>query len=349
MMRLPPRIIRRLVLAPLVVILAAVTVWTIPLQILVMVILALIPKVSRITRIITLLNFYLVLEGLALVVLFGSWVASGFGWKIHSPGFRRFHYGLIGWVLRALFRYGCWCMRLRIHYTGENIRDLAQDTPLVLASRHAGPGDSFILINAMINDFRRHPRIVIKDSLQWDPTIDAVMNRLPMVFVTPRSFTSDKRSQRMGRPAERIAGITKDMGDKDALVIFPEGGNFTPERRLRRIEQLREEEHHELADSAERMQHVLAPRPGGLFAAVDAQPRAGVVLVGHVGLEELVSFRSIWQALPMDKALIMKAWYIAPEEIAQGQAPRAEQLFGWWERIDRWIEETEVDPSLFRP
>ena len=39
------------------------------------------------------------------------------------------------------------------------------------------------------------------------------------------------------------------------------------------------------------MTHVLAPRPGGLLAALDAAPDADVVLVAHTGLDHLLTVR----------------------------------------------------------
>ena len=51
--------------------------------------------------------------------------------------------------------------------------------------RHAGPGDSFVLVHALVNWFDREPRIVLKDMLQWDPAVDVLLNRLPNRFITP--------------------------------------------------------------------------------------------------------------------------------------------------------------------
>ena len=97
-------------------------------------------------------------------------------------------------------------------------------------SRHAGPGDSFLLAHALINWYDREPRIVLKDSLQWDPAIDVLLNRLPNRFLVPGG----------GAKAEdEIAALATGLDDNDALVIFPEGGNFTPKRWERGIERLR--------------------------------------------------------------------------------------------------------------
>ena len=63
-----------------------------------------------------------------------------------------------------------------------------------------------------------------------------------------------------------------------------------------------------MAERAEAMTNVLAPRPGGFLAALDAAPDADVVLVAHTGLDHLLTVGDIWRELPMDKQLIMRWW-----------------------------------------
>lgn len=85
------------------------------------------------------------------------------------------------------------------------------------------------------------------------------------------------------------------------------------------------------------MRHVLAPRPGGLLAALDAAPDAGVIFVAHTGLDRLLTVADVWRELPMDKKLIMRWWSVDPEEIPGGRQERIDWLFDWWARIDGWI------------
>src|SRR5690606_12635568 len=88
---------------------------------------------------------------------------------------------------------------------------------LIAPSRHAGPGDALILVHHLLTDRRRRPRVVMKAALQLDPCIDIVANRMPNAFVSPG-----------GRAAEDIGRLAAGLGPRDALVLFPEGGNFTP-------------------------------------------------------------------------------------------------------------------------
>src|SRR5690606_27078261 len=43
------------------------------------------------------------------------------------------------------------------------------DRPLIVLSRHAGPGDALILVHHLLTDHRRRPRVVMKAALQLDP------------------------------------------------------------------------------------------------------------------------------------------------------------------------------------
>jgi hypothetical protein len=94
-----------------------------------------------------------------------------------------------------------------------------------------------------------------------------------------------------------------------------------------------------MAERAERMENVLAPRPGGLLAALDAAPDADVVLVAHTGLDHLTTVADVWRELPMDKRLLMRWWRVSRDEIPQDKEARIDWLFSWWERIDAWVEE----------
>ena len=134
-------------------------------------------------------------------------------------------------------------------------------------------------------------------------------------------------------------------------MIFPEGGNFTPERRQRSIDKLRRLGLEAMARRAERMENVLAPRPGGLLAALDAAPEADVVLVAHTGLDHLLTVRDIWRELPMDKQIIMRWWRVPRAEIPDDRDARIEWLFAWWEQIDAWVAEhrpVDLPPRTWR-
>ena len=183
--------------------------------------------------------------------------------------------------------------------------------PILVACRHAGPGDSFTLIHALMHWYAREPRVVLKNTLAWDPMIDVLLHRIPARFITPNPGAGqDLESQ--------IADLARGLDENDAFVIFPEGGNFTPRRRQRAIDRLRKLGMERMAERAEAMTNVLAPRPGGFIAALDAAPDADVVLVAHTGLDHMLTVGDVWRELPMDKQLVMRWWQVPREDIPAG-------------------------------
>jgi 1-acyl-sn-glycerol-3-phosphate acyltransferase len=336
-MPLPPRWLRRLVLAPAAVLLAFVVVTTLPAWLLLAA--AASPLVAgrmRPLRVLWIGVVYLVVDAAALIVMFVLWLVSGLGWKVRTPPFQRAHYVLCGWLLRVLYQQAQWALKLSIEIDGPDPDAAQPGRPELVVCRHAGPGDSFILIHALVNWYDREPRIVLKETLQWDPAVDVLLNRLPSRFIAPGPGTG-------GRPEapieEQVGALAHGLDSNDAFIIFPEGGNFTPGRRQRGIDRLRSLGLERMARRAERMRHVLAPRPGGLLAALEAAPDAGVIFVAHTGLDRLLTIADVWRELPMDKRLIMRWWSVDPGDIPRGRQERIEWLFDWWARIDRWIAE----------
>ena len=327
------RLLRRVVVAPAVVGLAVLVWVTLPAWLVVAAVLSpLLPGRWRALRLLWVVLLYLTCEAVLLVVLLGLWFASGLGRRVRSPYFEGIHYDLVQGVTWVFFREAQRVLALSIATDGPD-PDAHPGVPLLVACRHAGPGDSFILIHALMHWYAREPRVVLKDTLAWDPLIDVVLSRLPARFVDPRG----------GDIEHQIEELAHGLDEDDAFVIFPEGGNFTPARRRRGIERLHTLGLPAMARRAEELTHVLAPRPGGFLAALDGAPDADVVLVAHTGLDHLLTVRDVWRELPMDKRIVMRWWQVPREEIPAGRDERIEWLFDWWERIDTWIEENRTE------
>ena len=332
-MPLPPVWVRRLILAPMVVLLAVGMLTTLPVWLLVALAASpLVPGHLRVPRLVFLAIVYVVWDAAALVALAALWVASGFGWKIRDPAFQRAHYVLTGKFLGVLFWLARWSLHLAVDVVGTDPDTAIPGRPEIVVSRHAGPGDSFILIHALVNWFDREPRIVLKATMQWDPAVDVLLNRLPNRFISPGRNKSHNLE-------EEVGGLADGLDDNDAFVIFPEGGNFTPRRRIKAIAWLRTHGLSDMAERAENLRNLLPPKPGGLSAAIDAAPDAGVIFVAHTGLDRLMTVSDVWRELPMDKQLIMRFWSVPPEEVPAGEEERVVWLYDWWARIDSWIEE----------
>ena len=277
---------------------------------------------------------YLVVEVAGLAMALVLWMASGFGYTIGRPAFQRAHYTLLRVMLAAIDQVARQVFQVRIETDGAGWSPLDDGVPgspnaMIVLSRHAGPGDSFLLVRTLLDrDHLRRPRIVLKENLQLDPLVDVYLNRLPSVWIPGRP--SDEVMASIGR-------LAAGMGDEDALLIFPEGGNFTPGRRLRAIARLRAQGHGDRADQADAMPNVLPPRPGGVQAALAAAPGADVLFVAHTGLEHFSTVRDIWAGLPMDTTVRLRWDFVPASEVPRDPDDQVDWLYARWSDLDAWI------------
>jgi 1-acyl-sn-glycerol-3-phosphate acyltransferase len=272
---LPPRLIRRLVLAPLVVMLAV--------------------------------GFLVLSPFLALLALVFGLVARPRAGQMRSLR-------LVGFVL-------VW-----------SAARLAR--PVIVLSRHAGPGDSFLLVHQLLSVYQRRPRVVMKATLQLDPSVDIVGNRLPNVFIKARQTGESIFTREIKR-------LARGLDPDGALVIFPEGGNWTPHRWRRGIRRLEHKGRPDLAARARDMPNLLPPRPGGTLAAISACPDADVIFVAHAGLDNLITLGDVWGKFPIDQVIRARWWRVPFDEVPRSADHEAQVqwLYHWWERIDTWISQ----------
>ena len=338
---LPPRRVRRIT-APLLLGALVAGVLVLPVLVVVAIIVSVcLPGRWRALRLLAFALVYLALEVAALGAASVLWVLSGFGRRLHTRPFQAAHYTVLRLVLDALMRVAQRLFALRLVTDGESWSPLDDGVPgstnaMVVLSRHAGPGDSLLLVHTLMDrDHLRRPRVVLKDVLQLDPLIDVHLNRLPNHFVEGGPGAG-------ARSEAAIADLARGLGEEDALLIFPEGANFTAQRRRRAIQRLRERGLGSAVRRAEGMRHVLPPRPGGVVAALTAAPHADVVFVAHTGLEHLSTVRDLWRGLPMDKTLHLRWWFVPASEVPREEVQLTDWLYRWWETIDAWIVTTSA-------
>jgi len=319
---------RRLLTVPAVLVVTVLLWTTLPLWVILAAAASpLVPGRWRAPRLLWMAVVYLTIEAVLLVVLAGLWLAAGCGRRLRTAYWEGIHYELVQGVMWVLFSEARRVLHLEVVSEGPS-PDAHPGRPILVCCRHAGPGDSFTLIHTLMDWYDREPRVVLKETLAWDPVIDTLLGRIPARFISPGRGT-DLETE--------IGALASDLDADDAFVIFPEGGNFTAERRDRAIARLEGLGLHAMAQRADQMIHVLAPRPGGLLAALDAAPDADVVMVAHTGLDHVLTAGDVWRALPMDKRLVMRWWQVPREEIPSGREARIEWLYDWWARIDTWV------------
>jgi 1-acyl-sn-glycerol-3-phosphate acyltransferase len=243
------------------------------------------------------------------------------------------HYDIIRTYVAGLYRSAERRLGLRVEVSGGGYAPRG-DRPLIVLSRHAGPGDALLLVHHLLTEYRRRPRVVMKAQLQLDPCIDIAANRMPNVFVRPG-----------GGAVEDIGRLAADLGPRDALLIFPEGGNFSPERRRRAIRRLTRLRRTDEAARAAAIRNLMPPRPGGVLAALDSAPDADVVFVAHIGLDHMATIGDIWRRIPLTGAVQARWWRIPAEDVPDGRDARVGWLYEQWERADAWISANRAPAS----
>jgi len=326
-----PLLMRRLVVAPLVLLFEAALVAASPLLALIAALATPLATGSRLLRIVAIAVDYAA-RHLACTLACGLlWLASGFGRDLASARMLRAHYALLRWFVARLYRTMTRMTRVEVRTTPDSSEAERALTgrrgPVLVLSRHAGEGDSLLVLHELLVRHRRRPRVVLHEALRLEPLIDILGHRLPNRFVDPRG----------GDIEVEIAAMARDLGDEDALLIFPEGGNFSPAQRRRAIERLVRGGHYEEAAWAGEMRHVSAPRPGGTLAAIEAAPHADVVFIGHAGVP--VGLRGLWRAMATGQGVEMRLWMEPASAIPRDREQQIDWLFGWWRTIDAWIDE----------
>lgn len=332
--RLPPKWVRRLVVAPLVFVLCLALLAISPfLLVLAAVVDFFAPGSWRTVRMVSFGIVYLAMEVLGLLVMLGLWISFGFGTRLDSEESMEAHFGFMAFFLATMYRAVTKLFGLRINIEE---RPAPQPGPVLVFCRHAGPGNSLMLVGTMMIAYNRRPRIVMLAKLQWDPLFDTMGNRLPNRFIK-----HDKKDS--ARYVKAIGELAEGLGDRDAFVLFPEGRDFTQRLRRRAIDFLKDKGFHRHAERAEGMLNVLPPRHRGPLAAITSAPDADVAFVAHSVLEELGSFKELWRRIPLTDPIDARYWRIPPSEVPRTEEEIIEWLYVWWERIDEWIDAHKDD------
>jgi 1-acyl-sn-glycerol-3-phosphate acyltransferase len=205
--------------------------------------------------------------------------------------------------------------------------DVGRSNGLIVLARHCGPGDTVFVAWLLAVHYGLSLRIVLKAILRVEPTIDIAGDHLPFCFVGGRTT-----SARTG-----IAEIASTLSQGDALLLFPEGKNFSWPRWHAAIRHLREQGDRVGVSRALRRTHTLPPRLGGAFAALSAAPRADVLLVAHSGFSRDGRDRPWWR-VPIRRQFTVRPVLIPAARVPRDEAGAREFLDRAWSQVDTWVE-----------
>lgn len=331
-LNVPPKPVRILVITPIVFVGSLViTVLSPALHLALAVIDIVDRKQWRFTRIVGLGIAFCVVELFGLVMALVLWLASGLGLWIHTPFFQRLHRLVFEMWLELITSAIKTFMGFRFVFPSEKL----SPGPLLVLARHAGPGDALLIARALAHDHGRRLRMLGTTKLLWDPFFNHLVNRLPFYFCEPNPKDVENEFEAIGRAAATIE-------DDGAMIVFPEGGNYTPRRKRAAVQNLRSRGLQAWGDRAEKLRHVLPPRTGSTLAAVTAAVDAQVVVVAHVGLDDLLTLRDIWDSVPIERTVRATLWTGFDGERPSSRPEMVEWLYSQWESVDEWIDQNST-------
>jgi 1-acyl-sn-glycerol-3-phosphate acyltransferase len=203
--------------------------------------------------------------------------------------------------------------------------------PVVVLARHCGPGDSVFIAWLLTGYYGLRLHVVLKSLLRLEPAVDLAGERLPLCFVGHRG----------ARDRAGIAALAAGMGGGDALLVFPEGGNFSWTRWRRVVAALRRGGSVRAARRAVTHRHTLPPRTGGAAAALAGAPDADVLLVVHGGFSDDGRDRRWWR-LPVHRRLTVRTTLCPGRTVPRDRAAFEAWLDELWDGVDAWVRRHAV-------
>lgn len=326
--KVPPWPIRAFVITPIVFIGALIVTILSPLLHL---LLALIDSIDRknwrFTRIVGLGIAFCVVETFGLMMALLLWIVSGFGMWMKSEPIQRLHLWVFGVWLELITA----AIRTFIGFDFIFPTTRLPEGPLLVFSRHAGPGDALLVAHSLIRIHGRRVRMLGTTKLLWDPFFNHVVRRLPFHFCEQNP--SDPQ-----RELREVMASAATIEADGAMIIFPEGGNFTPRRQREALRRFEERGQMAQAEMARRLTHVLPPRTAGALAALEACPEASAVFVAHVGLDDLLSLSDLWHRVPIRRTVQATYWVAERDGSTGGPVKTSNWLWDQWESVDTWID-----------
>lgn len=329
-MRPPPVAVRRSVIDPVWIPIAAVLVVMLLLTAGIGLVGAPLDRRLRVTRLALFAALYLALNAGLVLCCMALWLRHPIRSRRSDWRWSRAHEGLLRWALSLLVAAARPLLGFAVEVREPPEGRLIAGRRLLVLARHGGPGDSFALLNLLMSRYGRRPAIVAKQTLRWDPGLDVLLGRLPCCFVD---------RGKGGRAPGQLAELARTMRLDDAILLFPEGGNWTPHRHRLAIARLRRAgRRHAAADAAEN-RHVLPPQQAGLLSCLAGQPNLDVMLVAHTGLDDIVSPRLAWRAVPVSATpMIVRWWHEAAADLPDTDDDRKQWLRLQWAIVDAWID-----------
>lgn len=265
---------------------------------------------------------HLVLLGAAYLVLFE---VPALVTTVRPTGPRR--HGRFGWINSLFVRRGFRFAGLTLRH-GTPAPVPAPGRPVIVLSRHAGAFNSYLVWYLITDRLGRNPCTVAKPLPVLTPGLRRVAAGDGVRFIARGPDAALSMLDTLRRMADRATPT-------DALLLYPEGANFTARRRRAALRA-----HPDAAVPA----HLLPPMPAGARALCRGQPDADVLILAHTGLEDLLPVGAAGPAA--GTGTVHVAWWRFPA----AEVPRGARSFaGWledrWRDADAWTHRIRYHPA----
>lgn len=286
------------------------------------------PRKMRFTRLGLFTSALLTIEAVGIFQNFRLRALSGFGFR-KGPAMRRRYADLQFWYTSSLLQAAERFLGMSIQIEGLEHAEVGN---VVLVGRHCSLPDA-LLPSAVFGRFDHELKYVLAGGLQWVPNIDLAGGGLDNTFV---NRSADAR----GADLDPITAMGSRVSTDSVSVIFPEGTFFTPERRERALARISERRPDEF-DRANKLQFLLPPQHGGFCALLDGASTADVVLMGHVGFDQLATVDDIVSSVPPERPMKIRLWRFPRDTVPTETKARVDWLYEQWAALDEWIGENQ--------
>jgi len=284
-------------------------------------------------RCVLALTLYLVAEAIGIAASGVLWVADALWPGASVDRTETWNLLLQRCWARVLFYGALRIFGMRVEVSGAAV---AARGPLFLFCRHASVIDA--LLPAVFVSDPQTLRLghVMKRELLWDPCLDIVGQRTRNAFVRRGSGEREKE-------LDLLRALARDMGERDGVLLFPEGTRYSPAKRVRSLDALAASGQTERLERAQRLRNVLPPRRGGAAVLLETRPEVDVVFLAHAGFEGVGSLNDIWNGRLVGRTVRLCFWRQPSAEIPPSADARVAWLDAQWQRLDDWVE--SVAPS----
>lgn len=267
---------------------------------------------------------YLACEVAGVLAAAALWLRGGGDERFLEGNFR-----LQWWWCNALFTAARALFGLSVEVTGA---ECARGGPVLVLARHVSVGDTILAAALLSRPYGLRLRYVLKRELLWDPCLDIVGRRIPNAFVR-------RGSRDTAGDLAAVRKLAQSLGERDGVMIFPEGTRASPRLRARAIERLEASAAvtPEQLAAARRLTHLLPPRVEGVLALLEEDPRPDVVFLAHEGFDRVRTLADLRRGGLVGQRIRVRVWRCVRAEIPDDREGRIRWLSAQWQSMDEWV------------